>query len=160
MLIGMPGCGKSTIGRALGRITGRVIVDVDSEIVRHAGKSIEDRSSHRVDGETEFRRMERDQTAMAGACGGRIITTGGGVVKDMCNYAPLHQNGRIYHIVRDLKLLDRSGRPLSNGADLAAMERERRPLYKRFRDVLIENDGTPEDAANGIWRDFCENTCD
>ena len=131
---------------------------MDAEIARCAGKSIEE--IFREDGEEKFRRLEREQTALAGACGGRIITTGGGVVKDMRNYVPLHQNGRIYHIVRDLELLDRAGRPLSAGADLEAMNRERLPLYEYFRDAVIENDGAPEDAAERIWRDFCENTCD
>ena len=158
VITGMPGSGKSIVGKALGKITGREVVDVDAEIVRCAGKSIEE--IFREDGEEEFRRLEREQTALAGACGGRIITTGGGVVKDMRNYAPLHQNGRIYHIVRDLELLDRAGRPLSAGADLEAMNRERLPLYEYFRDAVIENDGTPEEAADRIWRDFCENTCD
>ena len=71
------------------------------------------------------------------------------------NYAALHQNGRIYQLVRDLSLLPTEGRPLSQGADLAAMWRERAPLYARFRDVEIDNSGTVEDTAAAIWRDFC-----
>ena len=71
------------------------------------------------------------------------------------NYDALYQNGRIYQLVRDLALLPTEGRPLSQGADLAAMWRERAPLYARFRDVEIDNSGTVEDTAAAIWRDFC-----
>ena len=81
--------------------------------------------------------------------------TGGGIIKTAENYAALHQNGRIYQLVRDLSLLPTEGRPLSQEADLAAMWRERAPLYARFRDVEIDNSGTVEDTAAAIWRDFC-----
>ena len=91
----------------------------------------------------------------AGKRTGVILLTGGGIIKTAENYAALHQNGRIYQLVRDLSLLPTEGRPLSQGADLAAMWRERAPLYVRFRDVEIDNSGTVEDTAAAIWRDFC-----
>ena len=96
--------------------------------------------------------------AEAGKLSGKIILTGGGVIKDERNYASLHQNGRIYHLIRDLNVLPTDGRPLSQGADLGAMWREREPLYTRFRDTVIRNDGTVREAAQEIWRDFCENS--
>ena len=86
---------------------------------------------------------------------GQVIATGGGCVTRAENYPLLHQNGRIYQLVRDLSLLPTEGRPLSQGADLAAMWRERAPLYARFRGVEIDNSGTVEDTAAAIWRDFC-----
>ena len=82
--------------------------------------------------------------------------TGGGVVKDERNYPALKQNGRIYQIERDTGLLARGGRPLSAGADLDAMLRERAPLYDKFRDASIANDATVEEAAQRIWAEFCE----
>ena len=82
------------------------------------------------------------------------------MVKDARNYAPLHQNSRIYHLTRDLSILPTDGRPLSQGADLAAMWAERAPMYARFRDVIIENTGTVEEAAAAIWRDFCAHSGD
>ena len=94
----------------------------------------------------------------AGKRTGVILLTGGGIIKTAENYAALHQNGRIYQLVRDLSLLPTEGRPLSQGADLAAMWRERAPLYARFRDVEIDNSGTVEDTAAAIWRDFCEHS--
>ena len=87
-----------------------------------------------------------------------ILLTGGGVVKTPENYAALHQNGRIYQLLRPLELLPTDGRPLSQGADLAAMWAERAPLYERFRDAAIDNSGTVGQTAQAIWRDFCENS--
>ena len=89
-----------------------------------------------------------------------ILLTGGGIVKTAANYDALHQNGRIYQLVRDLSLLPTEGRPLSQGADLDAMWRERAPLYARFRDAVIDNNGTVEDTAAAIWRDFCAHSGD
>lgn len=156
VLIGMPGCGKSVVGLTLGEITGRGIIDIDEEIVREKGCSIA--GIFAAYGEGEFRRLERRLTAAAGKERGKIIVTGGGVVKDERNYPSLHQNGRIYHLRRDLTLLAREGRPLSIKADLGALYRERRPLYRRFRDAVIDNSGTPAEAAAAIWRDFNEDT--
>lgn len=158
VLIGMPGCGKTTVGEALARLTGREAIDIDQRIVQTAGRSIPDIFTR--DGEAAFRELERRETAEAGKLSGKIILTGGGVVKDPRNYAPLHQNGYICHLVRDLSCLSTDGRPLSQGADLAAMWAQREPLYARFRDTVIDNNGTVEDAAAAIWRDFCAHSGD
>ena len=152
VLIGMPGCGKSTIGQLLAEKTGREAVDID----QRAGCSIPEIFAR--GGEAEFRALEREETARAGALTGKILLTGGGAVKTPENYAVLHQNGRVYHLLRDLGTLPTDGRPLSQGADLAAMWRQREPLYRRFRDVTVDNNGAPEDTVDAIWRDFCENS--
>ena len=154
VLIGMPGCGKSTVGRALSRMTGRCLIDIDEQIERRAGKSIEE--IFKEDGEAEFRRLEREEIVKAGAYSGSVIAVGGGAVKDGRNYPALHQNSWICHIERDIALLPRKGRPLSQKADLYAMYSARLPMYERFRDAAIEGNGTAEDAAQKIWRDFCE----
>ncbi len=158
VLIGMPGCGKSSIGARLAEMTGREAVDIDAEIVKAAGKTIPE--IFEESGEAEFRRMEREQTALAGKRSGCIIITGGGVVKDERNYDSLHQNGRIYHILRSISSLPTDGRPLSQGADLEAMYAERAPMYQRFRDAVIENDSTIDGAAEKIWSDFNEHIGD
>lgn len=155
VLIGMPGSGKTTIGAALAKRTNRTAVDLDEQIVKAAGMSIP--QIFATSGEAAFRAMEREQAQKWGKESGLILVTGGGIVKDERNYHALKQNGRIYEIQRDLGLLPREGRPLSQSSDLAAMQRERAPLYKRFRDVEIENRTTPDDAANRIWQDFCDN---
>lgn len=156
VLIGMPGCGKTSVGQALAELTGREAIDVDQRIVDRAGCSIPEIFAQ--SGEAVFRALEREETAEAGKLSGKIILTGGGVVKDPRNYAPLHQNSRIYHLIRDLNVLPTDGRPLSQGTDLSAMWAERAPLYQRFRDTAIQNSGTILETAQAIWRDFCENS--
>ena len=158
VLIGMPGCGKSTVGRLLSDLTGREAVDIDQQIALRAGCSIPEIFAR--GGEAEFRALEREETARAGALTGKILLTGGGAVKTPANYGALRQNGRIYHLLRDLGTLPTDGRPLSQGADLGAMWRQREPLYRRFRDVTMDNNGPAEDTAAAIWRDFCEHSGD
>ena len=156
VLIGMPGCGKTTVGQALAELTGREAIDIDQRIVERTGCSIPEIFAQ--GGETAFRALEREETAEAGKLSGKIILTGGGVIKDQRNYAPLHQNGRIYHLIRDLNILPTDGRPLSQSADLSAMWAERAPLYARFRDMEVQNSGSVQETAQAIWRDFCENS--
>ena len=158
VLIGMPGSGKTTVGEALSRLTGREAVDLDQMIAADAGCSIPEIFSR--EGESGFRAREAAAAAEAGKRTGVILLTGGGIVKTAANYDALHQNGRIYQLVRDLSLLPTEGRPLSQGADLEAMWRERAPLYQRFRDAEIDNNGAVEDTAAAIWRDFCEHSGD
>ena len=158
VLIGMPGSGKTTVGETLSRLTGREAVDLDQMIAADAGCSIPEIFSR--EGESGFRAREAAAAAEAGKRTGVILLTGGGIVKTAANYDALHQNGRIYQLVRDLSLLPTEGRPLSQGADLEAMWRERAPLYQRFRDAEIDNNGAVEDTAAAIWRDFCEHSGD
>ena len=156
VLIGMPGSGKTTVGEALSRLTGREAIDIDQRIVARAGRSIPEIMA--AGGEEAFRTLEREETAAAGMLSGKILLTGGGVVKDARNYASLRQNGRIYHLTRDLDLLPTEGRPLSQTTDLHVMWEQRKPMYERFRDVVMDNSGTVEETAMEIWRDFCENS--
>ena len=156
VLVGMPGCGKTTVGQALAELTGREAVDIDQRIVGRTGRSIPDIFAR--DGEAAFRALEREETAEAGKLSGKIILTGGGVIMDEHNYAPLHQNGRIYHLIRDLDILPTDGRPVSQSTDLHALWEKRAPFYARFRDAAIENNGAVQETAAAIWRDFCENS--
>ena len=158
VLIGMPGSGKTTVGTALAALTGREAIDLDQLIETTAGCSIPEIFAQ--EGEAGFRAREAAAAAEAGKRTGVILLTGGGIIKTAANYDALHQNGRIYQLVRDLSLLPTEGRPLSQGADLEAMWRERAPLYQRFRDAEIDNSGTVEDTAAAIWRDFCEHSGD
>ena len=155
VLIGMPGSGKTTVGTALARLTGRTAIDLDEQIMKADGRTIPEIFAQ--SGETAFRTLEREAAQTWGKESGLILVTGGGVVKDERNYHSLKQNGRIYQIERALSLLPREGRPLSQAADLNAMLRERAPLYARFRDASISNKTTPEDAAKQIWQEFCGN---
>lgn len=151
MLIGMPGSGKSTIGRLLSEITGHKFVDADEEIIRLAGKSIPEIFAQ--DGEDAFRDWETKALAELGKQSGLIIATGGGCVTKERNYPLLHQNGEIFWIRRDLNELPTDGRPLSQQGKLSEMYRIREPMYDAFKDRVIDNDGTPEDAVNRILKE-------
>ncbi len=152
VLIGMPGSGKSTVGAALSRLSGRQCVDLDEQIVLEAGMPIPAIFAER--GEAAFRALEQEQAERWGKASGKILVTGGGIVKDERNYYALKQNGRVYQIERDIALLEREGRPLSANADLSAMLRERALLYERFRDAAVTNGDTAEQAAGKIWEDY------
>ncbi len=156
VLIGMPGCGKSTIGELLGRISGMRTIDLDAEIAASAGCTIPEIFA--AEGEAGFRAREHEAVKAAANQRGCIIITGGGVVVTPANRAVLRRSGRIYQIERDISLLSREGRPLSRNADLGRMYEIRQPLYAAFRDTSVTNDRSPEDTAQDIWRDYCENT--
>lgn len=159
VIIGMPGAGKTTVGKILSSISGREIADTDSEIVRRAGMSIPEIFAKY--GEEHFRRIETEVLADFGKKSGLIISCGGGVVTRDENYPLLHQNGMIFEIERNINLLPTAGRPLSEGENaLENMYRIRRPMYERFRDLSADNNGRVRDCAEKIWSDFCENTCD
>ena len=148
ILIGMPGSGKSSVAAFLGEKLSRKVVDSDAEIVRRAGKSIPEIFAQ--SGEEVFRQLESEVIRDLGKESGLIIATGGGVVTRKENYAPLHQNGTIFHLRRDLNLLPTDGRPLSQSGKLAEMWQVRKPLYEAFSDEEILNDAAVEDAAEKI----------
>ena len=148
ILIGMPGCGKSTIGQALAALTGRNFVDTDTYIVKKAGKDIP--SIFRDDGEDVFRDLETEVLAELGKQSGLVIATGGGCVTRPLNYPLLHQNGSIVWLTRELNQLATDGRPLSQGSRLEEMYRIRKPLYARFADYVISNNATPQTIATSI----------
>lgn len=156
VIVGMPGSGKSTIGRELSYKLKKDFVDIDCEIEKEYG-SIEDIFSEK--GEEYFREIEREKVAEFGKKSGIIISTGGGVVKDRDNYRHLKQNGRIYFLIRSLEKLQTEGRPLSQGG-LATLEKlfeERRQLYMDFSDVIIENNNRVDITLGKILEDFNEN---
>lgn len=148
VLIGMPGSGKTTIGKLLSQKTGHRFVDADEEIVKLAGKSIPEVFSE--DGEEAFRNLESRVLAELGKQSGLIIATGGGCVTKERNYNLLHQNGEIFWIRRKLDDLSTDGRPLSQQNDLQEMYRIREPMYDRWKDRSIDNDITPEESVRQI----------
>ena len=147
-LIGMPGCGKSTIGMLLAEKTGRELIDVDALIVKRAGKSIPEICAE--SGENGFRALETEVLSEICMKSGLVIATGGGCVTRQENYPLLHQNSNIIWIKRDISLLPTDGRPLSQGQQLEIMYKDRAPLYEAFSDFAIMNDALPENAVNTI----------
>ena len=148
VLIGMPGCGKSSIGALLAEKLGRTLVDADTEIIRLAGKSIP--AIFAEDGEEAFRSLETQVLEQLGKQSGLVIATGGGCVTQRRNYPLLHQNGSIFWLRRDLRLLPTDGRPLSQANPLEALYTRRKPLYQAFSDYSVDNNGTPEQTVNTI----------
>ena len=148
VLIGMPGCGKSSIAKLLSEKLSRSVIEADALIEEKAGMSIPEIFADR--GEEGFRKLETEVLAEQGKLSGKIISTGGGCVTRQENYPLLHQNGTIVWIKRDLSLLPKDGRPLSLKNDLGEMYEKRKPCYERFADIVINNDGEPEAAAQRI----------
>lgn len=148
VLIGMPGCGKSSVAAELARLTGREKIDADEEIERRTGKLIPEIFAE--GGEALFRRLETEVLADLGKRSGVILATGGGCVTRPENYPLLHQNGRIVWIQRDLELLAKEGRPISLSKDISQIYVERKELYETFADRIAVNDGTPAECVEKI----------
>jgi len=148
ILIGMPGCGKSTICTALAQRLGRTAVDADEEIVRLAKKTIPE--IFKQDGEAVFRDWETNALENLGKQSGLIIATGGGCVTKTSNYPLLHQNGTLFWLQRNLNLLPTDGRPLSQSNPLSDLYQIRRPMYEAFADYIVDNNGTTDKTLSAI----------
>lgn len=155
VLIGMPGCGKSTVGRALAARMGRPFVDCDGEIERRAGKPIPEIFAR--DGEAAFRELEAAVIADVCREKGRVIATGGGAVLRGENVRAMRQNGAVLLLERDIASLSMDGRPLSRSLDaLREMRQVRGPLYCAAADAAIDNNAAPEDAVARAEEAFYE----
>lgn len=148
ILIGMPGSGKTTVGRLLAASLGRPFFDADFLIEEKIGCSIPAFFAER--GEASFRMVEAEVLAELGKRSGCVIATGGGCITRAENYDSLHQNGTIVWLRRRLSDLPVDGRPVSQSRDLQELYEERKPAYRRFADHCVENDSTPEAAAEKI----------
>ena len=153
ILIGMPGVGKTTVGKAIGKEMGRTCIDVDQELAKEIGNI----STYITEqGEAAFREKEADMIAKLGTETGLVISTGGGCVTVPKNYAHLRQNGRIYQLTQPVEKLSTSGRVLSSGGieRLRELEETRTPMYESFAQCIVEHNRNAPETVAAILEDF------
>lgn len=142
VLVGMPGSGKTTVGRRIAERLRRPFVDVDELIVQRAGRSIPDIFAQ--DGEARFRDLETEVIEELSASHGLVVATGGGSVLRERNRALLRRNGLIIWLNRPLSDLPSDGRPLSLARGVAAIFEEREPIYRAFADRIVVSHSVEE----------------
>ena len=159
VLIGMAGCGKSTIGKRLAQLLKKDFIDTDEMIVNTENKPIPEIFAEK--GEDYFRWCENVAVNIVGKEKSRIIATGGGIVIRPENYNSLKQNGVIVFINRDADLLPTNGRPLSQKYGVKELYEKRLPLYRQFADVEVDGNGTIDEVTNRITKEILlyENSC-
>ncbi len=148
ILVGMPGCGKTTVGNLLASHYGRKLVDTDELIVKKAGKSIPEIFAEQ--GETGFRKIEAEIIKEVGKEKELVIATGGGVIVTPENFDALRQNGTVIFINRNIDVLPTDGRPLSQKNDLNEMFKKRLPLYRKICHFEVDGNGTPREVVERI----------
>lgn len=149
LLIGMPGCGKTTVGAVLAGRLGRRLVDTDTLVEEQAGCTIPELFAR--EGEEAFRRLEHQVLCRVAKEPGQVIATGGGVVTRRENRDPMRQNSAVIFLRRPLDQLPVDGRPISQANALDALYRARLPLYEGAADLQVDN-VTVEGAVDEIIR--------
>jgi len=137
VLIGMPGCGKTAIGRHLHDLTKRKLVDIDEEIETREGKKIT--SIFADSGEAYFRKVESEVLREFCRESGLVIAAGGGAVTTPENRDIMRQNSTVVFIKRELKYLDTSDRPVSKAKGTEQIYSERAGLYESWSDISVQN---------------------
>lgn len=160
VLVGMPGCGKTTIGKIISEKTGKIFIDLDEKIEQKEGM----KPSEIIErfGEPVFREKEKEAVKEVSALTGCVIATGGGAVIDNENTARLKQNGKIVFIDRNIKnIVPTKDRPLSDNFEkLLARYRERYPIYNSAADIKIEAGNDADENADKIIKEvFYEDSC-
>ena len=153
VLIGLPGCGKTTVGALLARAMQRTLVDTDEMIVKKEGRSVPEIFAE--EGEPYFRAAETACAKEAAQMTDAIIATGGGMVLNPENMAALKKNGVVYFLDRSAqeiaKSVDVSGRPLlkDDREKIFRLQKEREKLYRKYADAVYSG-GTPAELADTI----------
>ncbi|MBQ1946397.1 MAG: shikimate dehydrogenase [Clostridia bacterium] len=155
VLIGMPGSGKSTVGRLL-NVPGFDFIDTDAEIEKRCGCSI--RQLIEEKGEKYFRDLESAVISDVSSAGQRIIATGGGAVLREENVRCLRRNGKLYFLNADLGRLRATGdRPLANTEEkIKNLFAQRSPIYHAAADVIVPDMPTAREEADYILRKRAE----
>ena len=155
VLTGMPGCGKSTVGKNVAKRLEREFYDIDVLIVEREGKPIP--KIFEEHGEEYFRDLESEVTKEISKKSGVVIALGGGTALRKENREALRQNGMVFYIMRALNSLAKGGRPLSQGDNaIEKLYEERKHVYESFADAAIESCGTVGQCASKIIKEFYE----
>ncbi len=149
VLVGMPGCGKSTVGRELAERLGREFTDCDEEISKRGKSPAELIKEY---GEEKMREVESEILAEFCKKSSLVIATGGGAVTKERNFDIITQNATVVFIERPLNRLSTRGRPLSQGGieTLEKMYKERYPLYKKISDFSVTSQRTWQETTTLI----------
>lgn len=153
LLIGMPGCGKSTLGRLLAEILGYKFIDMDVHIEKNVGMEVKKIFASR--GEEFFREKESEACVELSNLTQVVVASGGGVVKNSNNMI-CFSNFLIIFINRPLELIikdvDTESRPLLKDGkeNLITLYRERIDLYKMYKELEIINDGPIEEVLKEL----------
>ncbi len=153
VLVGMPGCGKSTIGKLIAEETGKEFFDSDEEIIKQTGTAPSDIIKNH--GEAYFRDIESSIIKELSDKNGVIIATGGGAVLRSENVTNLKKNGILVFLDRDIStIVPTLDRPLSCDADkLKKLYDSRYPIYTSVADVIIKSTDSPETTAEAVRRE-------
>ncbi len=147
-LVGMPGAGKTTVGRILAEKLGMGFCDTDEEIEKIAGESPE--KIIEKYGEERFREIETEVAESVSSLRGVVIATGGGTILREKNVEKLRSCGVVIWLGRDLNLLAQNNRPLSKNMPISRLFKQREGYYVAASDKKIENDEAAEKTAEKI----------
>jgi shikimate kinase len=153
VLIGMPGCGKSTLGRSLAEMLGREFIDADPEIEKDAGKTIPELFAV---SEEFFRNQETRTTKRLSALQDKVLAMGGGVVLRQENIASLKENGLIIFLDRSpadiIGDVDTQTRPLlaAGRQRIHDLYAQREELYRAAADVIVQNKGSMQEVLSRL----------
>lgn len=150
VFVGMPGCGKTSVGKAYAQISGRSFLDTDI-FVEQQGMPIPE--IFEKYGEDNFRDKETAAIKMLTAMSEKVIATGGGAVKRKENIEMMKQNGVVVYLKRDIDKLSTDGRPLSQGGDekVKKLYEERHKLYENAADIVIETHENIDECAEKLY---------
>lgn len=152
VLVGMPGCGKSTVGRLVADSLSRPFVDADEEIEKTTGRT--PAQIIKEEGEPAFRLVESQILKTLCKESGMIIATGGGAVTIPENKDVIRQNSVVIFLERNISVLSTEDRPLST--DLASMYQKRLPFYKDFSHITVDGNTDAQAVAQSVVSAFSE----
>ncbi len=153
-LVGMPGAGKSVVGRELAGRLGVPFIDLDAQIEAQTGREVGE--IFQEEGESAFRALEAEALVRAGTQDPSVVACGGGVVLEPANRITLRATGVAVYLEVPMHQLQARVRPASDRplirreGDIERLLQEREPLYREFAAHVVDGSGTPGEVAAAI----------